>query len=208
MMTDSYKKEDISIYDASIIRPDEHPKFDVGDVIVNEQSVFNVLGFNRTCLGLCYVLKGSGDKIGWLTEQVDAKYHLKPKTPSGKNKRFPYNCYKDRKGYVIPKSPVIKATPDIIEWLSTDDAVRFLFNDKPNTKILDKEWLSIGIGHSYAGNVYASVWPESQEDVDKYFVNNPYMKIFGEDYDGFMRYMRWVAKLGPRFTKQQLKRNV
>ena len=53
MMTDSYKK-DISISDASIIRPDEHPKFSVGDVIVNEQSVFNVLGFNRTRLGLCF----------------------------------------------------------------------------------------------------------------------------------------------------------
>ena len=207
MMIDLYK-EDISISDASIIRPDEHPKFNVADVIVNEQSVFNVLGFSRTCLGLCYVLKGTRDKIGWLTEQVDAKYHLKSETPSRKNKRLPYNCYKDRKGYVIPMSPVIKATPDIIEWLSTDDAVRFLFNDKPNTKILGKEWLSIRIGHSYAGNVYASVCLESQEDVDNYYVNNPYMKIFGEDYDGFMRYMRWIAKLGPRFMKQQLKRNV
>jgi hypothetical protein len=207
MTTDSYKK-DISVFDASIVRPDEHPKFSVGDVIANEQSVFNVLGFDRTALGLCYVLEGTGGKIGWLTEQVDAKYHLKPKASSGKNNRLPYNCYKDRKGYVIPMSPIIKATPDIIEWLSTDDAVRSLFNDKPNTKILDKEWLSIGIGHSYAGNIYASVWSESQEDVDKYFINNPYMKFFGEDYDGFMRYMRWVAKLGPRFTKQQLKRKV
>ena len=207
MMIDLYK-EDISISDASIIRHGEHPKFSVGDVIVNEQSVFNVLGFSRTCLGLCYVLKGTRDKIGWLTEQVDAKYHLKSETLSRKNKRLPYNCYKDRKGYVIPMSPVIKATPDIIEWLSTDDAVRFLFNDKPNTKILGKEWLSIRIGHSYAGNVYASVCLESQEDVDNYYVNNPYMKIFGEDYDGFMRYMRWIAKLGPRFMKQQLKRNV
>ena len=207
MMIDLYK-EDISISDASIIRPGEHPKFSVGDVIVNEQSVFNVLGFSRTCLGLCYVLKSTRDKIGWLTEQVDAKYHLKSETPSRKNKRLPYNCSKDRKGYVIPMSPVIKATPDIIEWLSTDDAVRFLFNDKPNTKILGKEWLSIRIGHSYAGNVYASVCLESQEDVDNYYVNNPYMKIFGEDYDGFMRYIRWIAKLGPRFMKQQLKRNV
>ena len=206
MMT--YYKEDIDIFDASIIRPYEHPKFHIGDVIVNGQSVFNVLGFDRTCLGLCYVIECAGGKFRWLTEQVDAKYNLKPKASSGKNKRFLYNCYKDRKGYVIPMSPIIKATPDIIEWLSTDDAVRSLFNDKPNTKILDKEWLSIGIGHSYAGSIYASVWPESQEDVDKYFINNPYMKFFGEDYDGFMRYMRWVAKLGPRFTKQQLKRNV
>ena len=41
--------------------------------------------------------------------------------------KLPYNCYVDHKGYVIPNSPVIKATPDIIEWLSTDnkDVVAF-----------------------------------------------------------------------------------
>jgi hypothetical protein len=119
--------------------------------------------------------------------------------------KIPYNCYIDKKGYILPKSPVIKCTPDIIEWLSTDDAVRFLFNDKPNSKVMDKEWISIGIGHSLVGNVYASAWPESQEDVDKYFINNPYMKIFDEDYEAFMKYMKWVAKLGPWFTKQRFK---
>ena len=120
--------------------------------------------------------------------------------------KIPYNCYIDKKGYILPKSPVIKCTPDIIEWLSTDDAVRFLFNDKPNTKVMDKEWISIGIGHSLIGNVYASAWPESQEDVDKYFIDNPYMKIFDEDYEAFMKYMKWVAKLGPWFTKQRFKK--
>lgn len=119
--------------------------------------------------------------------------------------KIPYNCYIDKKGYILPKSPVIKCTPDIIKWLSTDDAVRFLFNDKPNSKVMDKEWISIGIGHSWVGNVYASAWPESQEDVDKYFINNPYMKIFDEDYEAFMKYMKWVAKLGPWFTKQRFK---
>ena len=113
-----------------------------------------------------------------------------------------YNCYKDRKGYIVPKSPVIKNSPDIIEWLSTDDAVRFLFTDKPNTKNIDTEWISIGIGHSYAGNVYASAWSETQESIDKYLVDNPYMKFFDEDYEAFMKYMKWVAKLGPKFTKQ------
>ena len=29
--------------------------------------------------------------------------------------RVPFNCYTDRKGYLMPKSPIIKATPDIIE---------------------------------------------------------------------------------------------
>ena len=47
--------------------------------------------------------------------------------------KLPYNCYIDRKGYVMPKSAVIKLTTDLIEWLSTDDAVRFLFTDKPNS---------------------------------------------------------------------------
>lgn len=121
--------------------------------------------------------------------------------------KLPYNCYIDCKGYVLPKSPVIKATPDIIEWLSTDDNVRFLFNDKPNSKVMDKEWISIGIGHSWVGHVYASAWPESQEDVDKYYINNPYMKIFDEDYEAFMKYMTWVATLGPRFTKQRFNKD-
>ena len=116
--------------------------------------------------------------------------------------KLPYNCYIDRKGYVMPKSAVIKLTPDLIEWLSTDDAVRFLFTDKPNTKNIDTEWISIGIGHSYAGNVYASAWSETQESIDKYLVDNPYMKFFDEDYEAFMKYMKWVAKLGPKFTKQ------
>ena len=62
--------------------------------------------------------------------------------------KLPFNCYIDRKGYVLPKSVVIKATPDIIEWLSSDNAVRFLFNDKPSSLNLDKEWIMIGIGHS------------------------------------------------------------
>ncbi len=121
--------------------------------------------------------------------------------------KVPYNCYIDHKGYVIPKSPVIKATPDIIEWLSTDDQVRFLFNDKPNTKNIDTEWMSIGIGHSYAGNVYASAWSETQDSIDKYLVNNSYMKFFDEDYEAFMKYMKWVAKLGPWFTKQRFNKD-
>ena len=119
-----------------------------------------------------------------------------------------YNCYKDRKGYIVPKSPVIKNSPDIIEWLSTNDQVRFLFTDKPNTKTLDKEWLEIGISHSYAGVIYASVWSWSNEDFNKYsFDKNPYMKIFDEDYEGLIKYMKWIAKLGPKFTKQLINKN-
>jgi len=120
--------------------------------------------------------------------------------------KIPYNCYIDRKGYIMPKSPVIKATPDIIEWLSTDNGVRFLFNDKPNSKVMDKEWLTIGISHSWVGNIYAYASGDTQEDVNKYYIDNPYVKIFDEDYEAFMKYMKWVAKLGPWFTKQRFKK--
>ena len=117
--------------------------------------------------------------------------------------KLPYNCYVDRKGYVMPKSAVIKLTPDLIEWLSTDDTVRFLFNDKPNSLKLNKEWLTVGIGHSWVGHVYAYAADESNEVIDKYFIDNPYVKIFDENDEAFMKYMRWVAKLGPWFTKQR-----
>jgi len=121
--------------------------------------------------------------------------------------KLPYNCYVDRKGYVMPKSAVIKLTPDLIEWLSTDDTVRFLFNDKPNSLKLNKEWLTIGIGHSWIGNIYAYAADESKDVIDKYFIDNPYVKIFDENNEAFMKYMKWVAKLGPRFTKQRFKKN-
>lgn len=121
--------------------------------------------------------------------------------------KLPFNCYIDRKGYVLPKSVVIKATPDIIEWLSSDNAVRFLFNDKPSSLNLDKEWIMIGIGHSWSGNIYAYASRDTQEDVNRYCIGNPYIKIFDENYEAFMKYMRWVAKLGPWFTKQRFKNN-
>jgi len=120
--------------------------------------------------------------------------------------KIPYNCYIDKKGYILPKSPVIKATPDIIEWLSSDDSVRFMFKDKPSSLKLDKEWITIGISHSYIGNVYAYASGDTQEDIDKYYIDNPYVKIFDEDYEAFMKYMKWVAKLGPWFTKQRFKK--
>ena len=120
--------------------------------------------------------------------------------------KLPYNCYVDRKGYVMPKSAVIKLNPDLIEWLSTDDAVRFLFTDKPNSLKLNKEWLTIGISHSWVGNIYCAAWSWNEKDFNKYFADNPYVKNFDEDDEAFMKYMKWVAKLGPWFTKQRFKK--
>jgi hypothetical protein len=119
-------------------------------------------------------------------------------------KKF-YNCFKDNKGYLIPKSVVIKNNPEIIKWLSTEFKVSLLFNDKPDSLNLDKEWLYIGIGHSWKGYIYMHVSSSTNEYVDKYLIDNPYMKIFDEDYEAFMKYMNWVAKLVPWFTKQRFK---
>ena len=121
--------------------------------------------------------------------------------------KLPYNCYVDRKGYIMPKSAIIKTNPDIIEWLSSDDSVRFMFKDKPSSLKLNKEWITIGISHSYIGNVYAYASGDTQEDIDKYYIDNPYVKIFDEDYEAFMKYMKWIAKLGPWFTKQRFKKD-
>ena len=115
-----------------------------------------------------------------------------------------YNCFKDSKGYLMPKSVVIKNNPEIIEWLSSDK-IKNLFNDKPNTLNLDKEYLCIGISHSWAGYIYTHASTISQEFIDQYLIDNLYIKNFSDDYDGFKKYMTWVSTLGPWFIKKLFK---
>lgn len=69
--------EKIEVHDASILRSNEHPKFKIGDVINNGYGDFTVKGFTRSFAGLAYVLDNGHKLIGWLTEQVDNKCHLK-----------------------------------------------------------------------------------------------------------------------------------
>ncbi len=115
-----------------------------------------------------------------------------------------YNCFKDSKGYLVPKSAVIRNNHEIIEWLSSNK-IQYFFNDKPNTLNLDKEYLCIGISHSYSGYIYTHASTISQEYIDQYLIDNPYIKLFGDDYEGFKKYMTWVSTLGPWFTKQLFK---
>ena len=84
MMHTEYDKRGkiIEVYDASIIRINEYPKFKIGDVINNGYGNFTVKGFTRSPLGLAYVLDNGHDIIGWLTYQVDAKCHF---VEQGKN---------------------------------------------------------------------------------------------------------------------------
>jgi len=119
--------------------------------------------------------------------------------------KIPYNCYVDNKGYVMPKSAAVKNCKEIIDWLSTNDEVRFMFNDKPNTINLDGEWLTIGISHSLIGNIYCHAYTSKNDWFETYEANNPYIKLFDEDYEAFKKYLTWVSKLGPRFTKKNFK---
>lgn len=120
-------------------------------------------------------------------------------------RNIPYNCIKDNKGYIIPKSAAIKNCPEIVEWLSTFNGVRFMFNDRPNTLKSEGEWLVIGIGHSHVGNIYCNASTNSTEFFENYYANNSSVKNFNEDYEAFRKYMTWVGKLGPWFTKQNFK---
>ena len=121
-----------------------------------------------------------------------------------KNNKLPYNSYKDSKGYIIPKSIIIKNNPDIIEWLSSEPQFNNLFKDKPNNLILNKEWICIGIGHSWMGYLYAFTLSVDQEYINKYCQNDFHIN-FNENYDKFKKYMTWISKLGPWFTKQNFK---
>ena len=121
--------------------------------------------------------------------------------------KLPYNCYIDNKGYVMPKSAAIKNCKEIIDWLSTNYKVKFMFTDKPNTLNLEGEWLVIGISHSYIGNIYCHTSASENDWFEKYEANNPYIKVFDDDYNEFMKYLTWVGKLGPKFTKQLINKN-
>lgn len=70
--------KDSEIFDSSILRAYEYPRFFIGDSITYKEADYKVLGFNRTCLGLCYVLETEYGRIKWLIEQVDKCFKLKP----------------------------------------------------------------------------------------------------------------------------------
>ena len=122
------------------------------------------------------------------------------------NQKLPYNTWYDhRKGFVLPKSPFIKNTPEVVEWLRNN--VAKLFSGMPgeersNIYHTNDIWLYVGIGCSNAGYIYCYCGSENPESFAKYSENNPTTKIFDNDFESFKRYMLWVAKLGPKFTKQ------
>lgn len=81
----SNDNEKIVVHDASILRSNEHPKFNIGDVISNGLANFIVKGFTRSFARLAYVLDNGHKLISWLTKQVDAKCYFVGQNQSTNN---------------------------------------------------------------------------------------------------------------------------
>ena len=121
------------------------------------------------------------------------------------NQTLPYNTYLDRNGYVVPKSPIVKNTPEIIEWLKQNTAG---YSDMPGTGNLYKpedEWVEIGISCSRSGFVFKYCASVKDESVQKFHINSPIVKMFDDDFEAFKKYMHWVTKVSNRKFTCQLK---
>ena len=121
------------------------------------------------------------------------------------NQTLPYNAYVDRNRYVVPKSPIVKNTPEIIEWLKQNTAG---YSDMPGTGNLYKsedEWIEIGISCSRSGFVFKYCASVKDENVQKFHINSHIVKMFDDDFEAFKKYMLWVTKVSNRKFTCQLK---
>ena len=87
--------------------------------------------------------------------------------------KLPYNCWHDyRRGFVLPKCPVIKNTPEVIEWLRNNVMKLFRNYGIPGDESngiyhINDEWLCIGIGCAWSGVIYCSYSSETPEFFEK-----------------------------------------
>lgn len=123
------------------------------------------------------------------------------------NVKLPVNCWMDNKGFVLPKSPMIRNTKEVVDWIKNNSDPKFcrmFTSDKFRDSLYheDDPWITIGISHSWQGYVYAFVYSESDEKFERFSKDNPYVVIFDNDIEGFKKYLGWVSTIGPKFTKQ------
>lgn len=122
-----------------------------------------------------------------------------------------YNCFVNNKGYVLPKTAVIRNCPEVTNWIKNNMDPKFnrmFTGDKLRDSGLyhdEDPWLNVCISCSHQGFVYAFVYTETQEKYNRFTANNPYVKIFDKDFEAFKKYLTWVSKLGPKFTMQNKK---
>lgn len=129
-------------------------------------------------------------------------------TQTSSNTKLPFNTYVDHNGYVIPKSPIVKNTPEIIEWLKQNTSG---YSDMPGTGNLYKQedaWVEIGISTSKSGFVYKYCATVKDENFQKFHKNSPYVKVFDDNFEAFKKYMLWVKRVSNRKFTCQFKHKV
>ena len=110
--------------------------------------------------------------------------------------KIPFNLYtnKHTKGKYLPKSPIIKNTLEIREWIKNN--YKNIIDDHPILFDENKEYIMFNIGSSYAGNIHFFISCNTEEEINRY--NTLCVKHFDYDFEGFKKYLNLALKL-PKF---------
>lgn len=97
--------------------------------------------------------------------------------------RTMYNVYKNRRGQIVPKSAVIRNTPELN-----------ILNESPvhGSYHIDDDWVMIAISPSQIGNLYANAYGFSEKDYN--ILVNEYSIVF-DDIEKLKKYLRWALNL-------------
>ena len=110
--------------------------------------------------------------------------------------KIPYNCYViphgNKKGHVLPKSVLIKNSIEVREFLN-EAHIGFTWY-KEDAHNDTNPWLMISFSPSHIGNIYTSAYTMDEDTFKRLYEDNPYKKIFDENFEGFKKYVSWAKK--------------
>jgi len=108
--------------------------------------------------------------------------------------KIPYNIYYNHiKHKYLPKSPIIRNSPEVIEYIK--EKYNFAWENKVSFNE-SNSWIIIGISSSNAGSLYPYIITLNDEDIEKY--NKYTIKMFDYDFEAFKKYLNWALNL-PKF---------
>ena len=113
-----------------------------------------------------------------------------------------YNVFKNNRGQVIPKAPVIRNSEEIRKWVEENIKVNNEINPKGIKN--NEEWFFIDISASLLGNLY--FYPSTCKDFffKKYIEDNDNFKIFDYDIESFKKYLKWASNLPRSIVNNKL----
>ena len=99
----------------------------------------------------------------------------------------PFNTYTNRKGQTLPKSPVIRSSSELFEWLKNN----YSFAWANAGKLIDesKQYILIGVSASHQGYVYVYISTCDDREISMY---DPSMIKDFTDEEAFKKYLNWV----------------